>query len=137
MKKQFTNPEALPSWPDFFTNVVTVTVNNIETIYISGQIGLDQHKNLVGEGTLAEQTTQAFKNLSIALTSVGSNLGDVVKLTIFVVNYNSDNLAVIGEAICQYFPDQKPACSLVGVKFLALEELLIEVEAIAVKQISV
>lgn len=35
MKKIFTNPAGLPSWPDFFTNVVTVTANGIATIYIS------------------------------------------------------------------------------------------------------
>ena len=133
MKKIFTNPAGLPSWPDFFTNIVTVRGNGIETIYISGQIGLDSNKNLVGEGTLSDQTTQAFENLSIALASVGATPADIVKTTIFVVNYKPDDLAVIGAAISQYFTGEKPACSVVGVQSLALEMLLIEVEAIAVK----
>jgi enamine deaminase RidA (YjgF/YER057c/UK114 family) len=135
MKKIFTNPPALPSWPDFFTNIVTVKGNGMETIYISGQIGLDNNKNLVGEGTLLDQTTQAFKNLSIALASVGATPADIVKTTIFIVNHQQDNLAVIGGAISQFFPGEKPACSVVGVESLALEMLLIEVEAIAVKGI--
>lgn len=47
VKKIFTNPATLPSWPDFFTNIVTVKGNGIETIYISGQIGLDRNKNVL------------------------------------------------------------------------------------------
>ncbi|HBE20595.1 MAG TPA: RidA family protein [Cyanobacteria bacterium UBA11149] len=136
MKKIFTNPPELPSWPDFFSNIVTVNGNGIETIYISGQIGLDADKNLVGSGNFSDQTAQAFKNLAIALESVGAKPADIVKITIFVVNYHPDNLEIIGEAISQYFPEEKPACCVVGVESLALEFLLIEVEGIAVKGIN-
>jgi enamine deaminase RidA (YjgF/YER057c/UK114 family) len=65
---------------------------------------------------------------------VGATTADVVKTTIFVVNYKPDDAAVIGEVIGKYFPEQKPACSLVGVQSLAVDMFLIEVEAIAVRE---
>jgi enamine deaminase RidA (YjgF/YER057c/UK114 family) len=99
-----------------------------------GQVGVDNNKKLVGEGDLAAQTAQAFENLATALATVGATTADVVKTTIFVVNYKPDDAAVIGEVIGKYFPKQKPACSLVGVQSLAVDMFLIEVEAIAVRE---
>jgi enamine deaminase RidA (YjgF/YER057c/UK114 family) len=134
MQKIFANPEELPCWPDFFSNIVTVKGSGVETIYLAGQVGVDNNKKLVGEGDLAAQTAQAFENLATALATVGATTTDVVKTTIFVVNYKPDDAAVIGEVIGKYFPDQKPACSLVGVQSLAVDMFLIEVEAIAVRE---
>lgn len=135
MQKIFASPEELPCWPDFFTNIVTVKGSGVETIYLAGQVGVDNN-NLVGEGDLAAQTAQAFENLATALATVGATTADVVKTTIFVVNYKPDDAAVIGEVIGKYFPAQKPACSLVGVQSLAVDLFVIEVEAIALREIA-
>lgn len=133
MKKTFINPEALPDWKEFFTQVVTVESNDTKTIYVSGQVGVDAQQKLVGDGGFASQTEQAFANLATALASANASLTDVVKLNLYVVNYKYEHAAVIGALIRQSFPaGQLPACSLLGVQALAHEEFLIEIEATAV-----
>src|SRR6185369_3460041 len=87
LQKIFTNPEGLPDWSDFFTQVVTVKGDGYKTIHISGQVGVDSDKNLVGTGDFAAQTEQTFNNLATALASVGATPADVVNLNIYVVNY--------------------------------------------------
>jgi len=59
-------------------------------------------------------------------------VGEVVKLTIYVVNYEEARATVIGRAIRARFAGGKlPACSLIGVQALAESRFTIEVEAIA------
>ncbi len=135
MQKTFINPAGLPDWKEFFTQVVTVESHGVSTIYISGQVGVDEQQNLVGTGDFAAQTEQAFVNLATALASAGATLMDVVKLNLYVVNYKYENAAVIGELIRRHFPaGQLPACSLLGIQALAREEFLIEIEATAVSE---
>ena len=133
MKKTFINPTGLPDWKEFFTQVVTVETNGIKTIFVSGQVGVDAQQKLVGDASLSTQTKQAFANLATALMSAGAGLSDVIKITVFVVNYKYEDAAVIGEMIRQNFAAaQPPACTLVGVQSLARNEFLIEIEATAV-----
>ena len=133
MQKTFINPEELPNWQDFFTQVVTVENRGVKTIYISGQVGVDKQQNLVGTGDFASQSGQAFANLATALASAGATFSDVVKINIYVVNYQYENAAIIGKLIQKNFPASKPpACSLIGVQTLARKEFLIEIEATAV-----
>lgn len=133
MKKTFINPEALPDWKEFFTQVVTVEAHGTKTIYVSGQVGVDAQQKLVGDGSFAAQAEQAFANLATALASAKAGLADVVKLNFYVVNYQYEHAAVVGALIRQLFPaGQLAACSLLGVQALAREEFLIEIEATAV-----
>ncbi|NEQ21029.1 MAG: RidA family protein, partial [Microcoleus sp. SIO2G3] len=67
--------------------MVTVEENNVKTIYLAGQVGVDQTKNFVGNGDLESQTIQSFKNISTALATVGAGIADITKITIYVVNY--------------------------------------------------
>ncbi|MBS1812430.1 MAG: RidA family protein [Acidobacteria bacterium] len=114
--------------------MVTVENHGVKTIYISGQVGVDRQQNLVGTGDFPAQAKQGFANLAIALASVDATLADVVKLNIYVVNYQYEHAAVIGGLIRQHFPaGQLPACSLIGVQALARKEFLLEVEATAVQ----
>lgn len=133
MKKTYINPEALPDWKEFFTQVVTVEAHGIKTIYVSGQVGVDTQQNLVGDGSLSTQSKQAFANLATALASAGASLADVVKITVYVVNYKYEDVTVLGALIQQHFAAAPPpACSLIGVQALARDEFLIEIEATAV-----
>jgi enamine deaminase RidA (YjgF/YER057c/UK114 family) len=51
----------------------------------------------------------------------------------YVVNFKSADLPVIREVRSQFFPQENPpASTLVGVQALAVDGLLIEVEAVAV-----
>jgi 2-iminobutanoate/2-iminopropanoate deaminase len=43
-----------------------------KTLYVSGQIPLDQEMNVVGKGDMAAQTEQAYENLKRVLETAGA-----------------------------------------------------------------
>ncbi|KAA9357369.1 RidA family protein [Larkinella humicola] len=133
MEKHYYNPPQLPNWEKAFSQVVVVKSEEMQTIYLSGQVSVDRENKLIGEGDLKCQATQAFKNLQVALASVGATTMDVVKINIYVKDYRSADAGVVSEAFQSAFPFEKlPASTWLGVQALALEGLLIEIDAIAV-----
>ena len=132
MKKNFINPPALPNWEHSFSQVVTVQSGPTRTIYLSGQVSVDQDQNLIGRGDLKAQAEHAFQNLEKALAAVGATTADVVKVTIYVKGYKEADAAIVSGAYRRAFPHKNlPASSWLGVEALALEGLLIEVDAVA------
>ena len=130
MPTQFLNPTGLAP-TNGWTQVVTSTGG--KTIYISGQVSVDEEGRIVGEGDLAAQTTQVMQNLGHALKAAGATYANIVKITTFVVGYKPEMRPVIGKARSVFFQGMEPpASTLVGVSALAAPEWLIEIEAIAV-----
>jgi enamine deaminase RidA (YjgF/YER057c/UK114 family) len=114
-----------------YSQVVVATGRR--TVYTAGQISIDEHGELVGAGDLAAQTTQAMHNVGLALAAAGADFGNVVKITIYVVNYRPELRAIIGKARAPFFAaGQPPASTLIGVTALALPDWLVEIEAVAV-----
>ncbi len=133
MKKYYLNPATLPDWSNYFSQIAVVEKNGIKTIYLAGQVGVDRQKNLVGNGELREQLQQTFSNLQTALESVDATMANIVKMNIYVVNYQPSDAETIGEVIRENFRvGQLPAMSLIGVQALAEERFLVEVDAEAV-----
>lgn len=130
MPVQFDNPPAL--CPTFgWTHVVTASGG--KTVYVSGQVGVNERGELVGKGDLREQTRQTFENLRHALAAVGATFRDVVKSNLYVVGFKPEHLPIIREVRARYFSaEQPPASTLVGVQALAGADWLIEIEVIAV-----
>lgn len=127
-KVRFINPTTL-SEPPGYTHVVEVSQG--QTIYIAGQIAFDRSGNIVGSGDFRAQTEQVFENLKAALESVGATFDNVIKLNTYVTD--SSQLAALREVRDKYVnTETPPASTLVEVKRLAIEELLIEIEAVAV-----
>ena len=117
--------------PSTFSQLATVSDGKL--VLISGQTARDAQSNLVGKGDLRAQTVQVFENIKVALQSVGADFDDVAKLTTFVVNLKPADRTMIAEVIASYFPPgRRPAHTFVGINALAVEDLLIEIEAIAV-----
>jgi len=102
------------------------------TIYVSGQIGMDLEGNIV-DVDCAAQIQQAFENMKRVLEKAGATMQDVVKLNYYFVNIAED-LHKIGDAYRQYFGRHYPATTVVQVGGLAYPGLLVEVEAIAVAE---
>jgi enamine deaminase RidA (YjgF/YER057c/UK114 family) len=133
LEKTFLNPQELPDWSDSFSQIIVAPRNATKTIYISGQVSVDNQKNLIGEGNLAAQARQAFQNLQTALAAAGATTADVVKVNIYVVNYKPEDAEAVGNAFRQFFPHERlPTGTWLGVQSLAKEGFLIEVDAIAV-----
>ncbi len=98
-------------------------------IFVSGQAALDLEGNIVGEGDFEAQAVQAFENLRAVLTTAGSGMDKLIKVTIYVTDMaNFASIVAIRE---RYFSPPWPADTLVEVSALALPELMIEIEGIA------
>ena len=130
MKHEHHNPKTLPDWSGMFSQVVVTEKNGLKFVHISGQVGVDETKKLVGDGSLRAQTRQALANLRLALESVGVSVHDVVKLLIYVVDYEYEHAGIIREELRVVFPPKRlPALSLLGVAALAEKHFLIEIDA--------
>lgn len=133
MKKKFLNPADLPNWEQVFSQVAIVSAGNMRTIYVAGQVAVDEHKNLIGEGDLRAQSERAFANLSRALAAVGASTADVVKLNIYIKHYQPADAAIIRQALRKVFSHPNlPVSTWLGVEALAEEDFLIEVDAVAI-----
>jgi enamine deaminase RidA (YjgF/YER057c/UK114 family) len=129
-EKEFINPPGLMPTRGW-THVVAA--RGARVITISGQIATDAQGQVVGRGDLGAQTVRVFENLKIALAAAGATFEDVVKTTVFVVNFRHEDLPLLREVRARYLPVRNPpASTLVGVTALALEGLLVEIEATAV-----
>ena len=124
----FINPDTMHP-PTGYTHVVEVTAGR--PVYIAGQVALDPSGAIVGPGDIRAQTRQVFDNLRTALQAVGAGFEQVVKLTYYLVD--ATQLPVVREVRDQYVNTQQPpASTAVEVRRLFLDDLPIEVEAVAV-----
>ncbi len=101
-----------------------------DLVIVSGQAALDEHGAIVGAGDFDAQAEQTFRNLARGLEGGGASLDRVVKVTIFLTDMA--NFPKIVELRKRWFSAPYPADTIVEVTSLALPELEIEIEAIAV-----
>ena len=132
MAKQYINPPTLfPSQKHGFSQVVAASGRR--TLYLSGQTAWDAKRQLVGGTDLAAQARQAFRNVRLAVEAGGGSLEDVVRLSIYMVDYGPEKAQAIGAALRECFPGPAmPATTWIGVAALADPGFLIEIEATAV-----
>ena len=98
------------------------------TVYLSGQIGLDPASMQMVEGIDA-QIVRVFENLKAVAGAAGSSLADAVKITIYVTDLG--NFAKVNEIMAQYFSQPYPARATVQVPALP-RGALVEVDAVLV-----
>ena len=77
------------------------------TVYLSGQIPLDQKTMEMQSKNFATETHQVFKNLSSVAEAAGGSLRDVVKLNIYMIDFG--NFAELNEIMSEYFSEPYPA----------------------------
>ena len=100
-----------------------------EMVYTSGQAAIDLKGNLVGVGDFDAQAAQVFSNLRAVLEAADASLDSVVKVTIYLTDMaNFPKIVALRE---RYFSRPWPADTIVEVRALALPELEIEIEAVA------
>jgi reactive intermediate/imine deaminase len=102
------------------------------TIYVSGQIALDRSGALVGGADVKAQAKQVFENLKAALAAADATMDDVVKITIYMRDVTQ--VQAVRDVRDAYFTKEPPASTLVEVSRLVRPELLLEIDAIAVKR---
>jgi len=115
------------------TYTPTVVADGGRTVYIAGQVSQDEKGQVVGQGDLAAQAEQVYRNLGLALKGAGATFDDLVKITVYVVNFRPEHRDVMSQVRARYVNKANPpASTLVGVQSLARPEFLVEVEGIAV-----
>lgn len=86
-----------------------------DTVYLSGQIGLDPATMQLVDGIEA-QVRRVFDNLSAVATAAGGSLADIVKLNIFLTDLG--HFALVNSIMAEYFTEPYPARAAVGVASL-------------------
>jgi reactive intermediate/imine deaminase len=101
-------------------------------VFLSGQASLDETGQIVGAGDFVAQAEQTFANIERLLRLAGSELSRVVKVTIYLTDMT--NFGHIVDLRGRYFTPPYPADTIVEVRALALPELMIEIDVIALAE---
>ncbi len=126
------NPEGLPQI-DLYHHVSVATGSKL--VSIAGQVAYDANGDTVGTGDYAAQAEQAYLNVATALRAVGGTFDDVVRVTMFVVDWTPDKTALVLEGVTRAGAKlgitSAPPFTGIGVSVLAGPDLLLEVEVTA------
>ncbi|MCX5971887.1 MAG: RidA family protein [Coprothermobacterota bacterium] len=99
-------------------------------VCISGQISLNSDGQVVGKGDFEAQAKQALDNLMAMLKSAGGSPEDLISINVFLTDIR--NRAIFARVRDQYFRDNPPTSTLVEISHLVMEELMIEINGMAV-----
>ncbi|MFZ3086719.1 MAG: RidA family protein [Methylotenera sp.] len=110
-KKQIIQTQGAPAAIGTYSQAVKVG----DTVYLSGQIGLDPATMQMVEGIEA-QVHRVFTNLKAVAEAAGGGLADVVKLNIFLTDLS--HFALVNTVMAEYFSQPYPARAAVGVASL-------------------
>jgi len=131
MERQIVNPW---TWQDALGFVQANEVIGAQrTLVCAGQISVDGSGAPLHEGDMAAQLGQAVDNLETVLTKAGYALSDVVRLTYYTTDVDAFMQAAavgmtrLAEGNC------RPASTLLGVARLFHPDILVEIEATAMK----
>jgi 2-iminobutanoate/2-iminopropanoate deaminase len=107
-----------------------------ELVVVAGQVAADRAGKLVGPGDVVAQTRQAFENVRAVLEAAGSDMQQIVRFQTFLTHATDIEgfMQARKELFPGYFPDGVyPPNTILVVSRLVLPELLVEIEAMAVK----
>lgn len=127
MPVEFINPSELSQG----TYSHLAIVQGGRTLYVSGQVAMDAAGNVVG-ASFAEQTECVFRNLGIALAAGGAQFHHIVKLNVYVRDLSSAKVKTLRAIRQRHFGTHQPASTLVATPALVHEDLMLEIEAVAV-----
>ena len=122
MSKQAINTAAAPQAIGTYSQAV----RSGDTVYLSGQIGLDPASMQMVEGIEA-QIPRVFDNLKAVATAAGGSLDHAVKLTVYLTDLS--HFARVNEIMATYFKQPYPARAAIGVASLP-RGALVEIDAI-------
>lgn len=100
-------------------------------LFLSGQIPIDPRSGDIVEGDIEVQTRRVLENIKAILENAGFTLGDIVKVTVYLVDLN--DFPRFNKVYSEYFKDKPPARTTVQVAALP-RSVRIEIDAIAYKE---
>ena len=96
-------------------------------VYISGMTAHDLAGNVVGDGSMYDQSKRTFEKIKHLVEAAGGTMNDVIKVNIYVTDITEREEA--WRARAEFFTGNFPASTLVEVSALATSELKVEIEA--------
>lgn len=99
------------------------------TMYLSGQIGMDPSTGNLVSGGVVPETEQALRNMGAVLGAAGANFNNIVKATVLLQNMN--DFAAVNDVYVKYFPKNYPARAAYQVAALP-KGAQVEIEAVAI-----
>jgi len=131
MSVRLSSPQQLIA-TDAYHHVAVAT--GTRHVHVAGQVGWDSEGTLVS-ADLSGQVSQAYRNVGHALRSVGASFADVVRLTVYVVDWDVAKYPDFAEGVARVADEvgfAAPPATLVEVVSLFEPGILVEVEATAV-----
>ena len=107
-----------------------------EIVVVAGQVGVNRAGKVVGPGDVGAQTKQALDNVRAVLHAAGCGMGDVIRFQTFLTHAADIEgfMQARHEVFPRHFPGGAyPPNTLLIVSRLVKPELLVEIEAMAVK----
>ena len=101
-----------------------------ETLWVSGQVGIDPATGQMVAGGIEAETRQVLKNLEAVLKAAGYSVRDVVQAQVFLVDMN--DFAAMNAIYAETFKSEPPARATVQVARLP-KDARIEIACVAVK----
>ncbi|PQA94070.1 hypothetical protein B0A69_10420 [Chryseobacterium shigense] len=125
------NPKTLFDPTPFAFSHATAAEGEGQYVFISGQSGGEDLKHSLSED-FRTQVKYSLKNLETVLAEYGAGVADVLKITILIVDHDQEKLQIWTEEMHKTWKKNTfPASTLIPVPKLALDHMLIEVDAIA------
>src|SRR5688572_20433387 len=128
----FHNPDALFNPSPYGFSHVAVVPGGSRLVFVAGQGG---EENTAGKlsADFRTQVQHSLKNIKIALQTQQLSMKSVVKVTTLVVDHNTEKLNIIIEEFKKIWPDKQfPVNTLIPVPRLALDNMLVEIDAVAI-----
>ncbi|HAV3168206.1 RidA family protein [Acinetobacter baumannii] len=124
MSRQVIHTENAPAAIGTYSQAILVG----NTLYLSGQIGLDPYSMELVDGIEA-QIRRVFDNLKAVCEAAGGTLADIAKLNIFLTDLS--NFQLVNQIMGEYFAQPYPARAALGVASLP-KEALVEMDGIVI-----
>ena len=112
MARQIIRTDKAPAAIGTYSQAVRVD----QTVYLSGQIPLVPETMELVEGEMTQQIRRVFDNLQAVCQAAGGDLGDIVKLNVFLTDLG--NFPKVNEIMAEYFSEPYPARAAIGVAAL-------------------
>ncbi len=130
MATLFDNPDGVAKPRSNYSQVARVPLGGATLLFVSGQGPEDATGATVGVGDAAAQAAQVFANICTCLTAHGATMRDVVKLTVYLTDMTQRHH--VAAARERFFPDTAPTSTAAEITRLAVDDWIIEIDAVAV-----